>query len=396
MTGCVSIEKFQEPEQDDGVRLDFFEAVRYSSSAEALDASQIKDVNVFLFDGQGALVYRQFFTGCTVFMERLPVIAGEKYDVCVLANWGKEYETETGILMEDLCYEMENAGNIATGNFPEIFTGIEKGVEFPIVGNVLDLGLQRLYARIRLKCDFSLINSSVSLNVEKVSLKNVPDGVSLFVDNVASRVTDGAVLEGESLDLLKTEGIDFYMFENVQGVIGNTTSNKRKALLLTSEQREVCSYIELECNYLSRERNGKIIYRFYLGTDHTNCNVYRNSTQTVTVNFKGNASSNENSVSVDNSALGYRPTSIKVSPSAIKFSSYRQSTYGCTAEVLPAEAYDKRVIWSTTDPMVATVSQEGLVTTQGIGQCNIVVKCMDNPEVYSSIGITVNNYTGSN
>lgn len=393
------MEEMHLDEAQDCVRLKFMDSGIFTKGGEELGSAQISDVNVFMFDGNGQMVYRQFFTGNEIVMENLPVYVGEVYTVCVLANWGKEYDVPWTAGIEDFRYNPEDGTDIMNDSVSGILCGVAQGVAFPVDSDVLEIGMQRLYGNVRLKCDFSKVNSTVSLNVEKVRIANVPKGTALFSGNMAneaSDVTDGAVLEGEGLERLKTEGADFYMFENLQGYIGDADANKSKALMLTPQQQQVCSYIELECSYLSPERRGTIVYRFYLGTDHTDCNVYRNATQTITVKFKGKVSPDENSVSVDNSALLYRPTAIYATPSLIQFNSYKKSEYSCKVEVQPETAYDKRVVWSSSNPAVASVSQEGVVTTEGKGNCTIKVASVDNPALYATIQIGVYNYTGSN
>lgn len=67
------------------------------------------------------------------------------------------------------------------------------------------------------------------------------------------------------------------------------------------------------------------------------------------------------------------PTGITISESAITVPYSR--TYQLTATVLPEDADDKSVEWSSSDETVATVTQDGLVTSVGKGgSCTITVK----------------------
>lgn len=52
-------------------------------------------------------------------------------------------------------------------------------------------------------------------------------------------------------------------------------------------------------------------------------------------------------------------------------------TYQLTGTVVPETASDKRVIWSTSDGNVATVSNKGLVTARGKGTCTIRATAVD-------------------
>ena len=116
--------------------------------------------------------------------------------------------------------------------------------------------------------------------------------------------------------------------------------------------------------------------------------------QTILVLFRGSVSQDENSISVDNSALGNRVSYIKVSPSIIKFLSSKQSSKQCRLTVYPDDAIDKRVVWRTTDSTVATVDQNGLITTQGMGKCDIVATSVDRSSASYNVSVVVNNYTG--
>lgn len=60
-----------------------------------------------------------------------------------------------------------------------------------------------------------------------------------------------------------------------------------------------------------------------------------------------------------------------------------------TATVLPEDAYDRSVVWSSGNNEVATVSQEGLVTAVGVGTADITVKANDGSEMSAICKVTV-------
>ena len=60
-----------------------------------------------------------------------------------------------------------------------------------------------------------------------------------------------------------------------------------------------------------------------------------------------------------------------------------------TATVLPEDADDRSVTWSSGNNEVATVSQEGLVTAVGVGTADITVKANDGSEVLATCKVTV-------
>jgi len=389
--GCSGLE-MPPHEYTGALGLRFVEGGPYTRSGTELEDGVVKDVNVYVFAPGGELVCGRHFPQGPVFFNDIAVSAGKEYSIYVLANWGEELLFENLEQLQGFSYAASEASDILQGKGADLMCGKAEGVVFPVPGDLIDVELRRLYSRVELKFYMSYLNSSVEFAVKKASIKNVPKSVSLFSDNVAEEVTDGAVFEGEDLSQLQTGAVSFHLFENMQGTIGSASSAKGKAKLLSTRQRQVCSYIELECSYHSLERTGTMTYRFYLGTDHTNCNVPRNSTQTVTVRFRGNVSPDENSVSVDNSALLYRPTLIIVDATALQFRLSGQTTYQSTLTVYPVSAYDKRVVWSSSNPSVATVDQNGLITAKSLGKCTVTVTSVDRPDVYEEISVRVSNY----
>lgn len=45
-----------------------------------------------------------------------------------------------------------------------------------------------------------------------------------------------------------------------------------------------------------------------------------------------------------------------------------------SAEVLPKNAYDRKVVWSSSNPSVATVSRTGVVTGKAVGECDVIAR----------------------
>ena len=70
-----------------------------------------------------------------------------------------------------------------------------------------------------------------------------------------------------------------------------------------------------------------------------------------------------------------------------------KGTLQITAEILPANATDKRVEWSVSDITLASVTQEGLVTAINDGVVTITVSALDGSGVTGTIDITNSNQT---
>ena len=65
------------------------------------------------------------------------------------------------------------------------------------------------------------------------------------------------------------------------------------------------------------------------------------------------------------------PTGIAISPDTDSYSMMTGQTYKLTAEVTPSNAFDKTIEWTSDNTSVATVSADGLVTANNIGQTKI-------------------------
>ncbi len=79
--------------------------------------------------------------------------------------------------------------------------------------------------------------------------------------------------------------------------------------------------------------------------------------------------------------------SIKVTISATSIAKNKTAT--AAAEVLPADAADKSVTWSSSNPSVATVSQDGVVTAVLAGTADIIATAKDGSGKSGKVTITV-------
>ena len=99
-----------------------------------------------------------------------------------------------------------------------------------------------------------------------------------------------------------------YLLENAQGdLLENVTTDSGK-VFTDGRYQEVCSYIELKAEYHSpsvHSRAGEyLIYRFYLGENRNNFDVFRNVRYRITVRPEGDGLQ-EDSWRVDKSGLDY-------------------------------------------------------------------------------------------
>lgn len=368
--------------------VEFMDGGQFTKGDVPLESSVINDVNIYIFDEQGKIVTGGFFTGSDVQLQDVMIYMRSRYSVYAIANWGKELAVQSPDELEGLSCKADDVASIAGSQVGAVMCGKLENVTLSLK-ETLQLPLQRVLGKVQVVCDFSRLWKSVSLTVKEVSIKNVPVETFLFKDNVASAVADGKVYGSEELSGISGSGVEFHLFENLQGQVDGASDNKSKASLLDAGRRALGTYIEMKCYLVSNAHRGDIIYRFYLGTAHTDCNVFRNASQKMTVYFIGDVSQEEYSVSVDNSALLDRVTSIIVQPAVVYFSPGLGKTLQCRAQPQPATAFDKRITWESTNTRVAVVSQTGLITTTGPGECRVIARSVENPDETGSLKVRV-------
>lgn len=67
----------------------------------------------------------------------------------------------------------------------------------------------------------------------------------------------------------------------------------------------------------------------------------------------------------------------------------KNTVFYLSAQILPTDAYDKTVIWSSSDEALATVSEDGTVTALGVGVVTITATSVDNPDLVAECIVTI-------
>lgn len=374
-----------------------------------LDESLVEDLNLYIINQKGDLMHHRYLTSAeledagygtsqigsgemiSAALKDVVLYTNNKYMVYAILNWGEALVVSSQEQLHNLKYSLASIKEIEKGSGGVIITGKSDFIEL-YDGITLEIPVKRIVSKVTLVCDFSGLDSEVELEVKSVCLKNAPKDVVLFGENVAGSVINGEMRDSEQLlSGLSTTGISFYTLENIQGDVPGAASNKSKAQLLGSK-RNVATYIEVVCSIVTTEKRGNITYRFYLGTAHNNANIYRNTTQVINVAFKGEASVDENSVSVDNTSLVDRVTGMVLDPVFISFYGNSGDQYQCNAIITPSTAADKRVIWSSDADYIATVDNNGLITALKAGTIYITATSVDNPAISASCKVSVEFY----
>ena len=292
------------------VRINFHEAdvpVRSMSP----DEDKITDISLIIFDESGHAEDCIWLTRgsrtCTT-----DLVIDKKYTFCACANFG--YQIYAGHIeeLQDIRYHLA---------YPDEY---REGIPMAAVKEVLiteecivDIDLQRLMAKISLRMDRSRLDRDVEMNVRSARIGNCPRYVKPFT---ASKIEDNddTFPTGYLLNDIQTAELNYnigeglssevslYMLENMQGPAdGNITHDSEKVFEQEDKRSEVCSYIEMEIEYLSPEKaSGEkgLIYRFYLGEDRNSFDVERNTHYHITVTPENNGL-NDDGWRVDKSGL---------------------------------------------------------------------------------------------
>ncbi len=317
-------------------------------------------------------------------------LEGESCSVFAIANLGYKMESYSKYQLAEEVFSVSDFSKMFGTNGECIMSGRE---DFNVSkSDIITVEISRVVAKITVICNYDYLNPDVNLKINSIQICNIPRQVKYFgrncIKNVSEAMDGDYYLEGQ-LGSISSAGVDFYAFENYQEAnLTGATTNKQKAEMLTSHQLNTCTCIKLDYEFLNSEKVGPISYLFYLGKSMEDVIVERNNYYTVTVFFNGNASSDELSVSVDNSNLKYRPVSIAITPEELLFTKLN-TTAQLSATVSPAEAYNKEIVWSSSNPAVATVDNNGLVTSVSNGSCTIQAVSVENPNVYNTAAVKV-------
>lgn len=292
------------------VRINFHEAdvpVRSMSP----DEDKITDISLIIFDESGHAEDCIWLTRgsrtCTT-----DLVIDKKYTFCACANFGYQIYASHIEELQDIRYHLA---------YPDEY---KEGIPMAAVKEVLiteecivDIDLQRLMAKISLRMDRSRLDRDVEMNVRSARIGNCPRYAKPFT---ASKIEDNddTFPTGYLLNDIQTAELNYnigeglssevslYMLENMQGPAdGNITHDSEKVFEQKDKRSEVCSYIEMEIEYLSPEKaSGEkgLIYRFYLGEDRNSFDVERNTHYHITVTPENNGL-NDDGWRVDKSGL---------------------------------------------------------------------------------------------
>lgn len=318
------------------------------SKAKAADESLLKDVNIYVVNSQGAVVFYHYIEEPS--NVKADIFSGQSFTVYAVANAGRRLmaASEAEIMQLEMDLGMTGGDVLPmSGKYgPAILSD----------GCSIVVPLTRSVAKVELNGDMSGLNDDVSIKVKQVRLRNVPVKGSFFGQDRIEELSgakDGEPLKFGDADAGFPDGICFYMPENMQGTLlpGNT-SQKDKVWPQGSLYAGICTYVEIVADYESDKKEGEIVYRFYLGADaYSNYDVQRNTRYIVTVSFKGDGGIDENSWRVDVEDLD------DVIPPKVEFAREEAVMYDLEESIIPFAAVEGK--WElkveSSDPSVVQV-----------------------------------------
>jgi len=116
---------------------------------------------------------------------------------------------------------------------------------------------------------------------------------------------------------------------------------------------------------------------------------------TVTIQALAGGSAVISAINQDNVVVGYCHVSVRQPVTGITLSEtsgvlkLSDKSFQLRAIVSPENAYDKRIKWTSTDPSVAKVNDNGLVTPVKAGKVTIIATSVDNPAVTAMCNLTI-------
>lgn len=264
----------------------------YASKAMDPDEERISDVSIMIFDERGDAEECLWLQNGQTTTE-VSLVVGKRYSFRACANFGYRTYADHIDELDETIYYMAYPDEYSQGmpmyaEIDNIRIGEDASVE---------LKLQRLMAKISLRMDRRRLSEGVEMNVLGVRIGNCPKSVKVFGKNTVSS-HDQCFGMGFSRDDVQTAVLNtirqddisgtvtLYMLENMQGNIeGSIDSDAEKVFGEQDHRRDICSYIEMDIEYLSHEKYSErpLVYRFYLGDSRTNLDVERNCHYMITV-----------------------------------------------------------------------------------------------------------------
>ena len=287
--GCARIGT---PEEKEVMCRISVEDIGYAVKAMDPDENMISDVSIMIFDERGEAEECLWLPNGETSTE-IPLVLGKTYSFRACANFGYRTFADHISELDETVFYMAYPDEYSKGMpMYACADGIRIGDDASV-----SLKMKRLMAKISLRMDRRKLSDGVEMNVVGVRIGNCPKSVKVFGTNAVSNHdqcfgigfsrndAQTAVLNTLTRDNLSGT-VSLYMLENMQGDMPESlASDSEKVFDEQDHRRDVCSYIEMDIEYLSYEKYSEspLVYRFYLGDSRTNLDVERNCHYRITV-----------------------------------------------------------------------------------------------------------------
>lgn len=264
------------------------------SKADMPDEDRVSNVSLMVFDSHGSLEKSVYLSGgqqtCNV-----NLLKGSTYSIYACINFGYEIKVRRIEDLKDIEYYLAYPDEYREG-IP--MTASMKDI---LISNDCSITLEteRLMARISLRMDRSRLSEGVNMDVIGVRIGNCPKKIRPFTTSrimsedecfrVGFRHDDFSCAPlNRSNSSRQSEELSLYMLENMQGVFsGECISSHQEKVFKDDDPRKlVCSYIEVELDYIYKDMasiSQPLIYRFYLGSSLNDLNIERNCHYHITM-----------------------------------------------------------------------------------------------------------------
>ncbi|MBR5583243.1 MAG: DUF4906 domain-containing protein [Lachnospiraceae bacterium] len=195
----------------------------------------VADVNIYVANSAGMVFSHVYSANPASVSVQVP--KGVPCTIFALANLGNSrplYKVEDIKALKISQEDIEGSNMVMQGEYgPHVFDD----------GDNIIVELIRNAAKIAVKFNFEQLDDDVSIQINQISLKNVPVNACPFVSNRAKIATD--VIDGKKIDFPTanqlSQGTVFYMLENMQGTL--LPENTLQHMKVWPESTYVCAWI---------------------------------------------------------------------------------------------------------------------------------------------------------
>ena len=252
------------------------------------DENKLSDINLLVFDEYGRAEQCLWLTERIGAHLNISLTSGKKYRFVAFANFGYQVSATNSAELLDLRHHLVYPDEYRNGIPMSADTG------YIPVGRVnkVTLKLCRLMSKISIRLDKSRLSEDVNIYVAGIRIGNCPKSTLVFGKSRAESKDDCFTLgfskseeECNALNTISSDGfshpVSLYMLENIQGRFSDSdlSNDSEKVFSEKDPRRDICSYIEIDLDYISSDKvsqEGYLKYRFYLGEDRNDLSIERN------------------------------------------------------------------------------------------------------------------------